>query len=94
MNHTISFPCLEDTRFNVLGHAGFACLAATYLVRRPIYLRAGLAISSATLTAWGGLSMTRESCITTLVWNSLFFGINLGYVVYLRYGSNSQRNNA
>lgn len=84
MNHT--FPCLNDDRFHALGHVGFACLAVTYLVRRPLHLRAGLAAASATLAAWGGLSMPWEACIPTLLWNSLFFSINIGYVVRLGCG--------
>ena len=79
MNSSSTFPCLEDEQYDVLAHVGFSLLALSYLMKKEIFLRTCLAGSSVVLASWGGLSLPRASCLTTLAWNSLFFVINTGY---------------
>ncbi len=89
MNST-RFPCLENEEFGVLAHVGFGLLAASYLVKRAIYMRLCLAFSSAVLAGWGTLSLPWSACITTLSWNSVFFAINIGYACHHAAGTDDE----
>ena len=77
------FPCLENNNFDFIAHIGFGLLALSYLMKREIYLRLCLTFSSFVLALWGGLSLPREACITSVAWNSLFCIINAVYAFYI-----------
>ncbi len=73
------FPCLENNNFDFLAHIGFGLLALSYLMKKEIHLRLCLTFSSFILALWGGMSLSRTACITSVSWNSLFCIINAIY---------------
>ena len=76
--------CLQDERYNIISHIGFFCLLISYFIRNPFYLRLCLSASSIILVAWGLLALPERSCYSTLIWNTLFFIINI-VISYFEY---------
>ena len=75
---TSSLPfCLEDESFHVVSHIGFAMLSLSYMMRDAVQLRVCIALSNVVLVLWGILALPKWSCVSTAIWNSLFFLINV-----------------
>ena len=89
---SVSLPvCLEDPRFHFVSHIGFSLLGASYLMRDPVWLRICIGVSNMILIFWGVLALPAWSCLSTILWNSLFTAINVQRWVVARRAQVSKK---